>query len=216
MARLVDAAILEAVHAATRISFDAEKVAKDRLKLLARLKGGGVRSMVDPINPALLGALLYVLPRCIDRTSPNGEKTRGIYSKTLTSAIGDGAYDQEGHRNAGFLQATTVGPYPKAMQYAWQFARLDSAHICGLTLESPSEEWGRLGPVAAETPADVRNRGVMERKKRGRHAPNESGGIIEEGEEELDTHELMEVTAEVMNGMQAEEDTESGDAAITD
>jgi hypothetical protein len=93
MASLVDAAILEAVHAATRIRFNAEKVAKDSLRLPTRFQGGGVRSMVDMRNPAFLGAILDVLPRCIDRTSPNGAKTIVIYSNTLTNAIGDGAYD---------------------------------------------------------------------------------------------------------------------------
>ena len=118
MASLVDTAILDAVHAATGIRFDAEKVAKDRLRLPLRMKGGGVRSMVDLRNPVFMGAILDVLQRCIDRTGPIGEKTRGIYRSTLTSAIGDGANDQDGHNNAGFLEASTVGPYPKAMHYA--------------------------------------------------------------------------------------------------
>jgi hypothetical protein len=110
---------LEAVHAATRIRFDAEKVAKDRLRLPSRLKGGEVKSMLGLRKPAsFMGAILDVQPRCVDRTGPNGEKTRGIYSDTLTNVIGDEAYDQEGHKNAEFLQATTVGPYPKAMQFA--------------------------------------------------------------------------------------------------
>ena len=122
------AAILEAVHAATRIRFDAEKVAKDKLISPTRMKGRGVRSMVDLRKPTLLGAILNVLPRYEDQTGPNGEKTRGIYSGILTNAIGDGAYDQEGHKNVEFLQATTVGPYPKAMQFAWQYAGLDCAH----------------------------------------------------------------------------------------
>ena len=50
-----------------------------------------------------------------------------------------------------------MGPFPKAMQFAWHFTRLDSAHNHGLTLDSRAEEWGRLGPLAAETLADVRN-----------------------------------------------------------
>jgi hypothetical protein len=96
MAELVDAAIPEAVHAATGILFDVEKVAKDMLIRSARMRGGGVKSMVDLRNPSFLGAISDALARCIDRAGPNGEKTRGIYSGTLTNAIGDGAYDQEG------------------------------------------------------------------------------------------------------------------------
>ena len=64
MAELVDAAILEVVHAATGIRFDAEQVAKDRLRLHARLKGGEIvlRSMEDIRRPAFLGAFLDVMP----------------------------------------------------------------------------------------------------------------------------------------------------------
>ena len=44
-----------------------------------------------------------------------------------------------------------------------------------------------MGPLAAETPADVRNGGAIERKKRGRQAADdESRGIIEEEEKELE------------------------------
>jgi hypothetical protein len=83
MAKLVYAAILEVVHAATRIRFDAVQVAKDTLRLPARLKVGGIRSMEDIRRPAFLGALLDVLPRCIDRSGPDGDKTEGIYNRLL-------------------------------------------------------------------------------------------------------------------------------------
>ncbi len=111
MAEIVDAAILEVAHAATRIWFDAERVAKDRLRLPARLKGGGIRSMEDIQRPAFLGALLDVLPRCIDIVGSNGEKYEGIYSKLLSGTIGEGAYDVNATKNANFLGAKkTLGP----------------------------------------------------------------------------------------------------------
>jgi hypothetical protein len=78
MAELVDAAIMEVVHAATGIRFDAERVAKDRLRQPARLKGGGIRSMGDMQQLAFMGAILHVLPSCIDGTRPNGEKTEAF------------------------------------------------------------------------------------------------------------------------------------------
>jgi len=104
----VDAAILEVCHATTGIGFGAEPVAKDMLRLPARLKGGGVRSMVDLRRPAFLGAILDILPRCIDIRGPNGEETQGFYSNMLTESIGRGAYDQDGHMNVGFLHATNL------------------------------------------------------------------------------------------------------------
>ena len=47
MTELVDAAIMKVIHATTWIRFDEEQVAKDILRLPARLKGGGIRSMED-------------------------------------------------------------------------------------------------------------------------------------------------------------------------
>jgi hypothetical protein len=140
IAKLVDATILEAVHASAGIRFDAEKVAKEKLRLPARWKDGWVKSMVDMRNQTFQGAILDVLPRCIDTTGPSGERTRDIYNVTITEAIREGAYDQEGHMNAGLLQATTEWPFPKSMQYAWQFTRLDCAHNRRLSLYSNTED----------------------------------------------------------------------------
>jgi len=77
MAELVDAAIIEAVHVATGIDLNADDVAKDKLRLSARLKGGGLRNMTNLRRPAFLGAILDILPRCIDKKGPNGEVTKG-------------------------------------------------------------------------------------------------------------------------------------------
>ena len=83
-------------------------------------------------------------------------------------------YDQEGHMNSGCLQATDMGPYPREVQYAWRHASLDATHNLGLNLLSSPDEWGKLGPLANETPAEVRNRGAAERKRPKRH--NNDGG----------------------------------------
>jgi hypothetical protein len=115
MAELVDVAIPEAVHATTGIDFDAETVARDRLRLPARLKRGGIWRMVDLKRPAFLGAMLHILSRCIDKKIREGEKTKGIYSGHLTDVIREGAYGARGHRNARFLQANNAGPYPTSM-----------------------------------------------------------------------------------------------------
>jgi hypothetical protein len=163
MAELVDVAIMEVVHAAIGIQFDADQGAKDRLRLPARLKGGRIRSMTDLRRPAFLGAILDVLPRCIDIIGSYEERTDGIYNKFLAEAIGRGAYDLNGVRNARFLTTTDVGPYPKAMQDAWSHARLDASHNVGLILLSTTDEWGKLGSHAMETPVGIKNRGATER-----------------------------------------------------
>jgi hypothetical protein len=51
------------------------------------------------------------------------------------------------------------------MHYAWSHTRLDAAHNIGLTLLSSAKEWGKLGPLAKETPADVRGPGAAERRR---------------------------------------------------
>ncbi len=57
---------MEAVHAATGVEFDAEVMVKERLRLPARMKGGGIKRAADVKYPTFLGALLDVLPMCAD------------------------------------------------------------------------------------------------------------------------------------------------------
>ncbi len=73
-----------------------------------------------------------------------------------------GAYDPNGARNAVFLKAKNVGPFPEAMRYARSHVSLDAAHNLGLKKLSTLEEWGNLGALAMETSTDVRNRGAGE------------------------------------------------------
>jgi hypothetical protein len=61
MAYLVDTCISEAVEAATSIDFDQEEMAEERLRLPARIKGGGIKKQTDMRRPAFLGALSDIL-----------------------------------------------------------------------------------------------------------------------------------------------------------
>ena len=114
MASHVDCCIMEAVQAATGVNFETEVMAKERLRLPTRMKGGGsIRRATDTRCPAFLRALLDILPRCVDMTETNGEVTKGVYSVQLAAVIGEGTYDEAGHRNTQFLAATGIGPYRK-------------------------------------------------------------------------------------------------------
>jgi hypothetical protein len=168
MVETVDLCIMEAVQAATRVNFETEKMAKERLRLPARMKGGGIKRATDKRYPAFLGEILDVLPRVIDRKDEDGEVTVGVYSNQMNHIIGEGAYDTEGHRNTMFLEATGVGPFPREMQQAWTKMRQEAIENYGLVEEEDRDEWGRLGPVMEPTPATIRNRGAAERKARGR------------------------------------------------
>jgi hypothetical protein len=90
------------------MDFAGEEAARERLKIPARMKGGGLRRATETRYPAFLGALLDVLPRCIDKTEANGGCIPGYYTHQLTEVIGEGAYDNEGHRNAQFMEASDV------------------------------------------------------------------------------------------------------------
>jgi hypothetical protein len=63
---------MDAVQAATGVDFDTEVMAKERLRLPARMKGGGIKRATDTRYPSFPGALLDILPRCVDKKENNG------------------------------------------------------------------------------------------------------------------------------------------------
>ncbi len=163
----VDCCIMEAVQAATGVDFDTEVMTKEELRLPARMKGGGIKRATDTRFPAFLGALLDILLRCVGRRENNGEVKKGTYADQLTEVIGEGAFDETGHRNTQFLRATTVGPYPREMRKAWEALREEAADDYGFKqgLEEEEDEARlRIGPLSEPTLAVVRNRGAAERK----------------------------------------------------
>ncbi len=57
-----------------------------------------------------MGAILDILPRCIDIKDENRCTVKGVFSTQLGFVIGASAYDKVGHVNAKFIQAEDVGP----------------------------------------------------------------------------------------------------------
>jgi hypothetical protein len=175
--------------------------------------------MVNLGNPTFLGAIMDVLPICIDITGPNREKTGGIYNATLTYSILEGAWDQKGNTLARFIHATTVVPFPKAMQFAWQFTILICAHIHGLNLESTTKKWEKLGPQAEETLANVLNRGATERRRRGGQTTEATMGNNEDTGAQISTQDMAEAMAisikelEVKGKQTGESDAVNGENA---
>ncbi len=107
---------MEEVQVATGVNLDTEVMAKEKLRLPARMKGGGVKRAMDIRYPTFLGALLDILSRSVDKKDGNGETMKGVYSDQQTGVIGVGAYDEAGHRNRQFMEATDVGQYLVAQQ----------------------------------------------------------------------------------------------------
>ena len=127
------------MQVATGVKFETEELAKARLRLPARMKGGGIKRPEDNRYPAFLGAMPDVLPRLIDKKDENGEIVPGLYPVQMKGIIGEGAYDRASHRNTAFLEATCVGPYPDAMQQAWTTLRNEAIANYGIAGEGGSE-----------------------------------------------------------------------------
>jgi hypothetical protein len=165
---------MEAVQAATGVHFDGEEAAREKLRIPTRMKGGGIGRATETRYPSFLGALLDILPRCIDRTEDNCECIPRYYTQQLTEALGEGAYASDGHRNARFLNATDVGPYPGECMKAWKAPRDQAMETIRLRDDPKQEGWEKMGPLADPTPPNAKNRGAADRKKR-RREQNERG-----------------------------------------
>jgi len=113
--------------------------------------------------------------------------------------IGEGAYDEDGHKNSQFLEATGIRPYPWEMQRAWGVLRDEAGDNYGFKGGFQEEEAReKMGPLAEPTPAVIRNRGAAERKKTRRmeavvagRSETAAGGAGEEDarREEGDVHQ---------------------------
>ena len=80
--------------------------------------------------------------------------------------LGKGVYDAEGHKNEKFLGAKNIGPSPEACREAWAQIKMEAMENCDLTEGEEQEEWGKLGPLAESTPANAKNRGAADRRRR--------------------------------------------------
>ena len=181
MAEHVGWGIMEAVQAATGVDFDLEAAARERLRLPARMKGGGIKRAADTRRPAFLGALLDVLPRCIDKKSANGEDMPGYYAEQLTEVLGKGVHDAEGHMNEKFLEAENIEPFLEACKEAWAHIEREAMKNYDITKGVEHEEWGKLGPLAEPTPANAKNIGSAYRRRRRTERGSERERTEEQG-----------------------------------
>jgi hypothetical protein len=51
------------------------------------MKGGAIKKLTELRIPAFLGALLDILPKCIEVKEENRELTRGFYDRHLAEVI---------------------------------------------------------------------------------------------------------------------------------
>ena len=125
--------------------------------------------------------------------------------------IGEGGYDSEGHRNAQFLEATDVGPYPEECGKAWIAVRNEAMENLGMRDDAEQDGWEKMGQLAEPTPADAMNTGATKRKRRrgeenkteyeGGNSPNAIEEVREEGRREgpeTEAHSEMEEIREAV------------------
>jgi hypothetical protein len=91
----VDAALLAAAEKALGIDFSAPdaEVARRRLRLPVRLRGGGVRSHVETTRAAFVGMMVKNLPHMIDSVEGSGRVVRGFFHSQLVLHLGAGSFD---------------------------------------------------------------------------------------------------------------------------
>ena len=88
----IDAAILSALGTCIGEDVVQDAMALRRLRLPARMYGGGIRSVVDIAPAAFVGALCSSAPLLIDRTDENWNVKVGFLSQ-LSAVFGPGAFD---------------------------------------------------------------------------------------------------------------------------
>jgi hypothetical protein len=79
MTKLVHGALLEAAKMTTTwVDFGSEDLARQRLHIPARLKGGWIRNISDLHQQTFVGAILDILPSCIDIANEKREIIKGV------------------------------------------------------------------------------------------------------------------------------------------
>ena len=117
----VDAALLVAAKSATGVDFESDEVARRRLRLPARRRGGGVRSHIETTAAAFCGAVNQAVPRFIDHTDDAGEVVAG-YFPSLVSVLGAGSFD---HGNdAARYETYLASGHVSASEFATAWAAL--------------------------------------------------------------------------------------------
>ena len=116
---------------------------------------------------------------------------------------------------------------------AWTQVGREAMENYGLTEGSDQEEWGKMGPLAEPTPANAKNKGAADRRRRrtghGKDTRlSEGGGYAHEeqvdedkqdrgeGKKESETEEVRRAMAETISEIESEEEEVDHAAAKED
>ena len=120
----VDSAVLRVARACHGDAVTTDPYAAARLRLPARMYGGGLRSAADVAPAAFLGALCQTIPRMLPRTSADGDVCPGFMPQ-LVDLLGPGSFDAgaEDTRFATFLSGRSR--LAGALRNSWEGLRAE-------------------------------------------------------------------------------------------
>eukprot|EP00973_Karenia_brevis_P044494 6163603-Karenia_brevis.AAC.1 len=144
-ARTVDAAISRVIDRCLGTRVVQDPFAMERVRLPARMFGGGFRSRADLAPAAFLGSLCRVIPRMLDSIGHQGLNIPGFLPQ-LEPLLGAGSFDHgaEETRFSELLAADV--PLAHQLRDTWQGLRSEIG-----------EATGALGVSARSFGADVAN-----------------------------------------------------------
>ena len=127
---IVDAALLGAAERATGVGLSNNQDAiaavwRRRLRLPARLRGGGIRAHVETAAASFVGSVNQALPRLIDHTDAAGGHVAGLLP-SLSGVLGAGSFDEgsESTRYTSYLSSGLVGA--TELRSAWDALRVEA------------------------------------------------------------------------------------------
>ena len=121
----VDACILRCAQAALGCSLQGPKaaLARARIRLPIRNKGGGLPCFVDSAPAFFVGAVLRSIPSFIDRRR-NGVLLPGLYNNSLSGLFGMGSFDDGLLDFTTFTDPATASPLAESFTSAWNSLRM--------------------------------------------------------------------------------------------
>ena len=131
-AESIDTAILHSVEAATSCTFPEGSIARRRLHLPVRDKGGGIRSAVETSKAAFIGGFCAAVNNFIDNKDKEGIVHKGLYHDSLVNVLGAGSFDYDSNSSAAgpfshFLSGGST--MAQALEQAWfELRAMDPSH----------------------------------------------------------------------------------------
>eukprot|EP00973_Karenia_brevis_P005671 774339-Karenia_brevis.AAC.1 len=140
-ARDVDAAVDGVLEICLGQAVMLDRFAMERMRLPARMYGGGMRSCADLAPAAFVGAVCRVLPRMLDHAGAQGITIPGFMPQ-LTALFGQGSFDSgaEDVRYAALLQSDVR--LAGQLRDTWQGLQAEVGERAGM-LNEPARGAGR-------------------------------------------------------------------------